>query len=342
MKRRQFILSLAGTAAAGLAGWRIAQVKGGAGTRRGNLPTGPLAKFSRTGWALGTQVTLTVFHDDRATAEEAMDEALAEIDRVEQVMSLYRPGSELSRLNRVKQLDNPHPWLVEVLQSASRLSEQSNGAFDVTVQPLWTLYYSRSKARTQPTEAELQAELAKVDWRRVEVSDQKIRLRGEGTEITLNGIAQGFAADAVGRVFRQYGITSALIDTGEIGTVGTHVQKDGWSIGIKHPRNQQEFLGLARLDNRCMATSGDYETRFSEDFSQHHLLDPHTGHSPRELSSVSVAAPTALQADALSTAVFLLGLEKGRQLIEATPGTDALFVTKDGRTVQTSQFPLIV
>jgi len=340
MKRRQFILSLAGTAAAGLTGWKLVQTTG-AKSFKGALPTGQLVKLSRNGWALGTQVTLTVFHDDQAAAEEALEQAFKEIETVEQVMSLYRPTSQLSQLNRNGRLDNPHPYLVEVLETASALSEQTNGAFDVTVQPLWTLYYTHAKARTEPTGAELQAALAKVDWRRVEISPQQIRLKGDGTEITLNGIAQGFAADAVGRVLQTYGITSALIDTGEIGTVGARAGKDDWSIGIKHPRKPQDFLGLASLNGRCLATSGDYETRFSEDFSQHHLLDPKTGRSPSELSSVSVAAPTALQADALSTAVFLLGLKAGRQLIEATPGTDALFVTKEGQTVRTSGFSLI-
>lgn len=171
-------------------------------------------------------------------------------------------------------------------------------------------------------------------------SDGDIELRGDDTEITLNGIAQGFAADAVRRVLVSHGIESALIDTGEIGTLGEPAQKRDWSIGIKHPRDIGNLLGMARLNGRCLATSGDYETTFTNDFSQHHLLDPKTGSSPAELSSVSIAATTAMQADALSTAVFVAGLRDGKELVKSIPGVDALFVTKQGKVVRTAGFPL--
>jgi thiamine biosynthesis lipoprotein len=331
MKRRQFILCLAGTAAAGLTGWKLT----------GSTRNGPLAKVTRSGWALGTNVSLTVFHQDPAVAERAIELAFKEIDRIEDIMSLYREDSQISRLNRTGQLQDPAPELLEVLTHARALSARTDGAFDITVQPLWKLYSAHAETGSQPEETEIQAVLAKVGWRRMEISPEQITLLGEGTEITLNGIAQGYVADAVGRVLQAHGVHQALIDTGEIEALGSRGGKDAWSIGIKHPRKQGEFLGVADLQDRCLATSGDYETSFSADYSSHHLLDPRSGRSPLELSSVSVAARTAQQADALSTAVFLLGLEEGRKLIEATPGADALFVTKDGRTTSTSGFPVV-
>jgi thiamine biosynthesis lipoprotein len=330
MKRRQFILSLAGTAAAGLTGWQLARL----------MKTPGLEKVSQSGWRLGTNISMTVFHDRPGEAEKAIAEAFSELDRVEDVMSLYRPESQLSRLNRQGHLDNPHPWLGEVLIEARKLSIATEGVFDVTVQPLWTLHHSHSRTGTTATEEEIRSALANVNWRNVEVTGARITLQ-RGTEITLNGIAQGFAADVVARIFNARGIKHALIDTGEINTVGSHAEKDAWSIGIKHPRIQQEFLGLAALNGRCMATSGDYETRFSDDYSRHHLLDPRTGLSSNRFSSVSVVAKTALQADALSTAVFLLGPDEGRRLIESTDGADALFVCKAGQASRTSGFPLI-
>ncbi|MGC9451113.1 MAG: FAD:protein FMN transferase [Oceanipulchritudo sp.] len=331
MKRRQFILSLAGTAAAGLAGWKLT----------GSANDVRLAKVTRTGWALGANVRLTVFHNDQAVAEQALEAAFAEIDRIEDIMSLYREDSAICRLNRDGFLDHPDSALVEVLTHARALSARTGGAFDVTVQPLWTLYNRHAQMGTLPGDEEIRAVLSRIGWKRLEVKPERIALQGKGTEITLNGIAQGYAADAVARVFKDHGIHSALIDTGEIEAIGTHAEKDQWSIGIKHPRKEREMLGLAGLRDRCLATSGDYESRFSAGYRDHHLLDPRTGHSPSELSSVSVAARTALQADALSTAVFLLGLVKGRELVEITPGADALFVTKDGRMIQTDGFPAI-
>lgn len=331
MKRRQFIVSLAGTAAIGLTGWQLGRL----------VNSGKLVKVTRSGWALGTQTTLTVFSKDSSQAEQAMDAAFRELNRVEDVMSLYRPNSEICRLNRDGFLNNPDPDLVEILKVAQQLGKDTDGAFDVTIQPLWELHYAHAEAGTSVSETEIKAALAKVDWRQVSISSGRIELKGDGSAITLNGIAQGFAADAVARTLAQFDIQHALIDTGEIGAIGSHAEKDAWSIGIKHPRKENDFLGLAALNGRCLATSGDYETRFSDDYSQHHLLDTRTGLSPVELSSVSVVAKTALQADALSTAVFLLGLKDGQKLIEATPGADALFVTKDGSETQTAGFPMI-
>jgi thiamine biosynthesis lipoprotein len=338
MKRRQFMLSLAGSAAIlGWAGWKIGTRKG-AGTHL--FPAAGLARFSRSSWALGTKVELTVFHDDEKSANRALEEAFVELNRVEEVMSLYRPESEIARLNRTGKLNSPHPYMLEVLETANRVSQQTGGAFDITVQPLYTLYATHNEAGTLPSEAEIAAVLKRVGWQRVEFNRERVVLNGAGTEITLNGIAQGFAADAVGRVLKAHGIQHALIDTGEVNAVGGHAQRENWTIGIKHPRDENGLLALAQLNGRCLATSGDYETRFGNGYESHHLLDPHTGHSPKELSSVSVAAATALEADALSTAVFLTGLDKGMQLIESIPGADALFVTKSGRVTKTSGFPL--
>lgn len=329
MKRRKFILCLAGTAAAGLTGWQV-----------GRLTLGrPLVKVAKNGHALGSTVTITVFHRDRRSAEKALAEAFTEINRIEDLLSLYRPESQISRLNRDNRLEAPHPYFREVLQASMELSASTGGAFDVTIQPLWKLYFDHAETGTLPEPAAIREALASVDWKQVRVTADSVELTGRKQAITLNGIAQGFVADKVGEVLSGHGIEHALIDTGEIGSIGSHAEKDAWSIGIKHPREPQELLGLAGLSGRALATSGDYETRFSEDYQLHHLLDPRTGRSPAELASVSVAATTAMEADALSTATFLLGLEKGRALIEATPGADALFVTKDGAVVQTDTFP---
>lgn len=335
MKRRQFILSLAGSAAiVGWAGW-----KAGSAGQAGAGVTG-LSKFTRRSWALGTNVNLTVFHDNKKTAEKAMNAAFAELNRVEDVLSLYRPESQLSQLNKTGQLEGAHPYLKEVLERALRLSEQTNGAFDVTVQPLYTLHAASAAQGGTPDPKSLEETLKRIGWKKVQMDEDSITLNGHGTELTLNGIAQGFAADAVGRVLKEHGISHALIDTGEIGTVGTHAQKETWDIGIKHPRKTGGYLALAALDGRCLATSGDYETRFGEGYENHHILDPRSGRSPQEISSVSVAAPTAMEADALSTALFLTGVENGMKMIESLPEVDALFVSKSGKMTQTAGFPL--
>jgi thiamine biosynthesis lipoprotein len=334
--RRQFLCWTAGFGGAlglGMAPWLTHGVRPPLAD-----DAGVLATVSRTARALGSEVSMQALHADQNIAQVALDDAFAELELVEELMSIYRPHSQLSSLNRAGVLDDPHPYFVEVLEASRDMSLRSGGAFDITVQPLWGLFASRRKSGTLPDESAIDQVRRRVDWRRVEISPRRIRLLGEGTCITLNGIAQGYAADRAMAALRKRGIERALIDSGEVGSLGRNGQGQPWTVGIQHPRVTDAFLSLTRLAGRCLATSGDYATPFSDDFRWHHIFDPHTGRSPTELASVSIAAPTAMQADALSTAVFVLGTELGSELVRSIPDADALFVWKDGRTLATDGF----
>jgi FAD:protein FMN transferase len=300
-----------------------------------------LEAFRQTSFALGSKVSITVLHADEQVARRAVAASFTELARVEQVMSLYRRDSELARLNRSGRLDDPHPYLVAVLQKAQEVADRTSGAFDVTVQPLWDLYAAGLRTGRSVAMSDIEAALRKVDWRKIDVSASAIRLAGEGMAITLNGIAQGFAADCVMRVLREHGIEHALVDTGEVVSLGRKATGDRWTAGIQHPRRPDAYISLAALDGRCMSTSGDYATTFEQDFTRHHIFDPATGASPRDLASVTVVAPMGIDADALSTAVFVLGPVKGMDLVDATAGADALLVLKDGTVVATDNFPTV-
>ncbi len=318
VRRRQFCYLAAGGLGLGaVATWRGAR------------------SYTKRSWALGSETSITVWHGDRGEAETAMGAAFAAIDEVEEVMSLYRPHSQLASLNRTGSLRDPHPDLLEVLRYAKSLSIASDGAFDVTVQPLWA-------ARNEDVGSDV--DLSVIDSDQLEVTPHQVRFKRPGMQATLNGMAQGFAADRVMAVLAEFGIEHALIDTGEIAAVGNREGEAGepWRVGVQHPRDSEAYLGLAGLSGRCLATSGDYATPLTADLSEHHLIDPKTGRSPVELSSVSVAAGSGMAADALSTAAFVLGLEKGMALIESTPGADALMVRKDdGQSFASAGFPLI-
>jgi thiamine biosynthesis lipoprotein len=307
----------------------------------------PKRKHIRRGRALGTNVTFTIFHADKKTADLAIDEALAKIEHVEQLMSLYRPDSQLSILNRKGVLRNPHPDLLAVLRKAKEISKLTQGAFDVTVQPLWKLYVdcSRAGAFTSggrlPTENEIQTVRQRVGWQHIHLQRDLICMNKAGVQVTLNGMAQGLAADMAQQALKTRGIEHALIDAGEFNAIGQPLQKDAWHIAIKHNRKPAERLCKTELRDRCLSTSGDYGTRFSENYRHHHLFDPRTGLSPTEISSVSVIAPNALDADALSTAIFILGVDKGRDLVESMDHVDALFVTRSGHIEQTKGFAVL-
>jgi thiamine biosynthesis lipoprotein len=297
------------------------------------------ARHTNSAPAFGAEAKLIVLHDDEAAAARAMGLALGELREVEEVLSLYRPDSALCRLNREGVLTRPHPFLVEVLRKAQQFSELSGGAFDVTVQPLWELYATAKRAGRVPEAAEVEAVRRKVDWRKVDVARDRIHLGERGMGVTLNALAQGFAADRILATLRSHSIQHALVNTGEIGAMGCKEGGAPWTLGIQHPRKPEAYVALAKLSDCCLATSGDYATRFSDDFRRHHIFDPATGRSPQELASVTVAAPSGLDADGAATAVMVLGQERGLKLLQSLPGAEAFLVLKDDRTIMTPRFP---
>ena len=302
-------------------------------------PAGNLKVSKRSSYALGTEISMLALHEDEEVARKALDAAFGELETVETVMSIYRSESQISRLNRDGVLHDPHPYFLSCMKTALETSKRSDGGFDVTVQPLWDLYMNAKKRNALPSDAEIEAARQKVDWKKIDVAPDKIRLP-KGMAITFNGIAQGFAADRCADALKAHGITHALVNAGEINSLGRKADGSPWSVGIQHPREKDAFIALAELDGVCLSTSGDYATTFSDDFVYNHIFDPATGRSPLVFSSVTVVANNATDADALSTAIFVAGTERGIKLVEETPGGSALLVFKDGKTFTTKKFPL--
>jgi len=337
MDRRRFLVILAG--AGGLCALDALGPVRRACTAAETLAAEGLTTATRTSWALGAEVRLTALHAERAVAERALDAALAELVSVQRVLSIYRPDSQLSRLNRDGRFAGAHPWLTEALTAARSMSERTGGAFDVTVQPLWEAWSQAQAAGGLPEPGTVAAARERVGFARIGIAEDAITLR-DGAAVTLNGLAQGLAVDRVTAALHAHGIEHALVDTGELAGIGARRDGDPWRVGIQHPRRPEAYISLAHLDGRALATSGDYVTSFSADLAHHHIFDPATGDSPPQLAALTVAAATGIEADMLSTAAFVLGLGAGRELIASTPGADALFVDKDGRVLATSGFPV--
>ncbi len=288
---------------------------------------------------MGTKVSVKLLHPDIDAAQSALDAAFQKLHHVESVLSLYQQGSQVNELNHLKVIKNPDPHFVQVLTRSLHWSRLSDGAFDITVQPLWRLYQEADKAGTLPSPEEISEVQKKVNWRQLKLGLRGIELKGEGSAITLNGIAQGYATDCFRRTLEESGIRHALIDCGEISTMGQNPKGSSWSVGIQNPRHADAFSAVAKVQGRCLATSGDYATHFTSDYRHHHLFDPQTGKSPQQLASVSVLAPEGIDADALSTAAFVLGPDQGMELIQGTDSIDAFFVLKNGATLKTEGFP---
>jgi len=324
MHRRSFIAAALGSA--GVLG-EAAQAR----APRARLYTGAALSF-------GTTVSVTVRHADEAVARRAIDAALAAVKRVQRLMSIHDAGSEVFRLNRDGVLNAPAPELLAVLRHARDLSQLTNGAFDITVQPLWQASRQAFGQGRPPSQAEREHARALVGWRHVEASRERVLLRKRGMRITLNGLAQGYAADLALRAVRQHGVAHALLDTGEFASAGAAEDRP-WTLGVPDPRAPGRMAASFALDGRSVATSGDYEAAFTRDFVHHHIFDPATGGSPAELASVTVLAPTALEADGLSTAFMVMGARCAHSLAARLGGVDLLTIDKRGQAWRSPGFP---
>jgi FAD:protein FMN transferase len=279
---------------------------------------------------LGTTLSLRVAHRDPAQAERALDAVVTTIRHVEAQMSLFDPDSALKRLNRDGVLHDPHPDLLDILRLARTVSARSRGAFDVTVQPLWDAFVTAQRAQGLPSGAAVAQARARVGWQALDIAPRRIRFLQPGMGVTLNGIAQGYAADLVRRQLLAYGIQHALINTGEWSALGQPDAQHGWTLGIANPRDESRLITRLRMDGRSIATSADNQTTFSSDYRNHHIFDPATGYSPPELASVTVAAASCALADALTKVMFVAGMQRALTLAQQWQA-DVLLVDKAGQ-----------
>jgi len=341
MKRRTFLQSSLGLGATLPLGAALAGLAGDASTLTasgGNAAAlaaraddaAALQWRERALLGFGTTLSLKVAHADAGQADAALDASVATIRHIEDQMSLFNPASALVRLNRDGVLRQPHPDLVAVLELAQSVSRRSQGAFDATVQPLWAVFEAAARAGALPSPADVAKAQALVGWQQLAVSASEIRLRQSGMGVTLNGIAQGFAADRVRAGLQARGIRHALVNTGEWAALGNPDAARPWLLGLADPRHEDALLARLALDGRSVATSADNECSFSADHRHHHIFDPHTGYSPTEIASVTVAAPSCALADALTKVMFVAEFEGALRLARQWQ-VDVLVVDKRGR-----------
>lgn len=285
------------------------------------------------GAAMGADAMLQIAHPDPVAADRLIALSLQEVTRLERVFSLYRPDSALSRLNRDGRLDNPPQDLLRLVSESARFSALTGGAFDVTVQPLWSLYadhFSRPDADPGgPSRAAIDTAVARVGWRGIALEAHGIRFARPGMAVTLNGIAQGYVTDRVVERLREAGIAHALVDMGETRAIGGHPDGTPWAAGLEDPLAPGTVSMQVPLRDRALATSGGYGTQFDPGGRFNHLLDPSSGGTSWRYLSVSVVATDATTADALSTAFTLMPPDQTQPLV-ARLGLQAYFASRDG------------
>ncbi|MCK4409201.1 MAG: FAD:protein FMN transferase [Candidatus Eisenbacteria sp.] len=287
---------------------------------------------------MGTIVSVTVLTPDADAGRAAIDAAFDEIARIEALITRHSEDSEIARLNaRAEGFvgESVSREVAQIVWRSLAVARASCGAFDITVTPLVDLWTLNDEDFSVPDESAVSAALRSVDWRAVQVDTATCTMTVlPGTTLDLDGVAKGYAVDRAVAVLEAMGMKTGVVDAGgDVGFAGRPPDGDGWRVGIKHPR-QDGLLGVANLSGGGIATSGDYQRYALVDgVRYHHILDPATGYPARGVMSVTVASERAVDADALATAVFVLGPDEGLALIERTPGAAAVVVTGDGDSV---------
>src|SRR5262245_28758866 len=302
---------------------------------RATAPAGQLVTWQ--GEVLGAVSELTLWHTDAAFAKRTVLKVRSEIARYERIFSLYQADSEISRLNSAGTLPKPSPELRALVEEGQRFGALSNGAFDISVQPLWRLYEAHFWSHTRIAEDILAsaAEVARalVDFRNIETGAARIAFAREGMAITLNSIAQGFITDGIADLLRNEGFESAVVDLGEFRTLGRHPDGHAWRLGIRNALKATEVSQVVDLEDAALAVSGGYGTTFEPTGRFHHIFDPKTGASANALADAAVIGPRATTANALATAICVAGEAQAAALLAACPGTRAILTRLDGSSV---------
>lgn len=281
--------------------------------------------------AMGTVVTHKAFG---LHAKDSLKAICREVARIEGLLSRFLPDSETSRVNGSAGIksEKVSRETYDVLSNAVEFSRCFPGCFDVTIQPLVTLWSTGRESLAQPDESSINHVLPLVNYRDLILDPWEMTagLSNVGQSVDLGGIGKGFVGDRILEVLKRFGISSAYSNLGgNVVTVGAKPDGSPWQIGIQHPRQENNLIGSVSVVNQTVVTSGDYQRYFTDSQGKrhHHILDPTTGYpAESELISVSIVSDKSFAADPLSTIVFVAGIEKGLEFLRSLPQTEAILV----------------
>jgi thiamine biosynthesis lipoprotein len=293
----------------------------------------------KTETIMGTEITITVVAHSTREGEAAIDAGMAELRRLDAMMSLYKDGSEITRVNLAagKSPVKVSPEMVEVVEDAAEVSKLSGGVFDITVGPLVVLWQMRLKEGKAPTDEEIARIRPLVNYRNI-VIDKKastLFLKKSGMIMDFGGM-KGYLADRVKDLLRKRGINDAVIAVaGDIWVLGRREDGKPWRIGVQHPRERDKTLAVLDLSDRYISTSGDYE-RFiiKEKKRYHHIIDPRTGRPSTGVISATLIGDRGALIDPLAKAPFILGPEEGMKIVKKA-GAEAIIVDEKGKVFMT-------
>lgn len=288
-------------------------------------------------FAMGTLITQKA---TGANGQAAIDEVTEKIKSLERLLTFKAPEGDVYKLNENAGIKNVEldPVTVKIIQKALQVAELSGGAFDITVGPLVRCWAIETPQQHVPSKEELQKVLPLVNYQDVYVDEHSGGLKRAGQMIDLGGIAKGYAGDVAIQIYKKYGIRSAFINLGgNVVTLGNRPDGSPWKIGIRNPRPKEnaargeQILGYVQVKDKAVSTAGNDQRFFEKDGRRyHHIFDPKTGYPANlDLLSVTLVTDSSFDSDAFDTAVFILGLEKGRNLLRRYGHIEAIFITTD-------------
>ncbi|HAX61111.1 MAG TPA: hypothetical protein DCX95_00925 [Elusimicrobia bacterium] len=298
-----------------------------------------IKEFSGTKLLMGTTVEIKVWMFEEVLAKKSISDAFDEIDRVENIFSVYKPASEISQLNKNGSAIVSDE-VIQLIKKSNYFSEISDGAFDITVLPIIELWKNSKKKEKMPFPSEIEIAKKLVGWRNILINEKnrKITFLKKGMKIDLGGIAKGYAVDCAVEVLKKNGVKTGLVNAGgDIRVFGSKV----WKIALQNPRDKNEFLTVLKIKDQAVTTSGDYERYFLLDKTKiSHIINPLSGYSADESISSTIIADNAADADALATATFVLGPNAGVKLAQLYGAAECLIIDKERKIYKTTGFAL--
>lgn len=287
-------------------------------------------------FALDTVISLSVW----GVSQETLDGAVAQCYQYEKLLSRTIEGSDVYRINHSKgEYTEVSEDTVMLVRKSIEFSEASDGYFDITISPVKDLWDFKAENPAVPARDTIDKELARVGYRNIEIEGNRIRMKS-GAQIDLGAVAKGYIADKIAEYLRAEGVEKAILNLGgNIVMVGEKEEGIPWTVGIKNPDGgQNEYIATVDVKDASVVTSGVYERFFEVDsVIYHHLLDPFTGYPVQnKVKSVTIVSQSSLDGDILSTTCFVLGPEKGLQLIESMEGAEAVYIMEDKSIIKSS------
>lgn len=283
---------------------------------------------------MGTEVSVRLWHDDAATGEEIVEQIFAEAERIDRLMSTYKDDSRISEINRLaaKEPVLAGDELFQLIRRSQDISVLTRGAFDITYDSVGQHYDFRNRQR--PDEATVEVERQLIDFRFVELDQAAgtVSFREEGVRINLGGIAKGYVVERGVSILRSRGVQNGIVTAGGDSRLLGDRRGQPWMVGIRDPRDDGEVAISVPLEDEAISTSGDYERYFEEgDTRYHHIIQPSTGEPASGVRSATVFGPDAVITDALSTSVFVMGVDQGLRMIATLPDYESIVIDADGR-----------